>query len=203
MTNAHKHENTGWQVGQSIALELDVALYAASEYFLGANLSEEVMSFFKSISVDWQDEYRNLVGETRNFLSVLVPAANLAGLLFNSDYSQVTLAIREMSIETALEKVKRESAQMGLAVDKSLPLSEQFIDLELRNRITLYQKLGFEMTQESPQISFFRRSYQRLVRILRGGDLHARYWHLLDRFYYEYYRPWRMAHAGILEKMEQ
>ena len=203
MTKAQHHERGGWQVGQSIALELDVALYAAGEYFIGANLSDEVMAFFQSIGSDWQEEYRALVGESRNFLAVLEPAAQLAGLLFESDYSRVTLAIREMSIETALDQVKRASAQMGLAADASLPLFEQFIDLELRVRIAIFQNLGFDVSQNTPQISVMRRSYERVARILRGGDLHARYWHLLDRFYYEYYLPWRTAHAGVLKEMEQ
>ncbi len=196
-------ENGGWRIGQSIALELDVALMTASEFFIGANLSDEVLAFFQSVSSDWQKEYQELVGESRNFLAVLETAAYLAGSLFESDYSRATLAIREMSVEEALEQVKRESAKLGVQVDTGLPLAERFVDLELRHKIATFQKFGFVLPQDTSQARILRRSYERVTRILRGGDLNARYWHLLDRFYYEFYRPWRTAHAGVLEQMEQ
>jgi DNA-binding transcriptional ArsR family regulator len=196
-------ENGGWAIGQSIALELDLALMAASEYFIGANLSEEVMAFFQSVSPSWQEEYRALVGESRNLLTVLESAAHLAGTLFESDYSRATLPIRELSLEDALKQAKRDSAKLGIEANASLPLAEQFVDLELRYKIATYQKLGFVTTQENPQMNVLRRTYERVARILRGGDLHTRYWHLLDRFYYEYYNPWRTAHSQVLDETEQ
>ncbi len=37
-------------------------------------------------------------------------------------------------------------------------------------------------------------------RVLLGGDLYARFWHLLDRFYYEFYGPWRESHRALMDE---
>lgn len=203
MNEMNHQANGGWRIGQSIGLELDVALMSASKYFIGANLSQDVMDFFQSVSAEWQEEYKALVGEPRNFQAVLEPAARLAGCLFDSDYSRVTLAIREMTVEKALKALENENAGLGLEAEPSLPPSERFIDLALRNKAATFQKFGFTLAPDSPQIQVLRRDYERVSRILRGGDLNARYWHLIDRFYYEYYSPWRAAHESALQDLEQ
>jgi len=48
-----------------------------------------------------------------------------------------------------------------------------------------------------------RRDLARTVQILRGGDLHTRFWHWLDRFYYGFYQPWREAQTGAMEALER
>ena len=42
-----------------------------------------------------------------------------------------------------------------------------------------------------------------MLRILHDGDLHARFWHWLDRFYYEYYRPWREMQRARLDAIRK
>lgn len=39
--------------------------------------------------------------------------------------------------------------------------------------------------------------------MLVGGDLHARFWHWLDRFFYEWYQPWRRTREGLMVEAEQ
>jgi len=203
MKDMNNQVKGGWRIGQSIGLELDVALMSASKYFIGANLSEDMREFFQSVSSDWQEEYKALVGEPKNFMAIIEPAARLAGCLFESDYSRVTLAIREMTVEKALAEFESESAGLGLEAEASLPPSERFIDLALRNKSATFHKFGFPLAPDSSQIQGMRRDYEQVSRILQGGDLNARYWHLIDRFYYEFYSPWRAAHGEMLEELEQ
>jgi hypothetical protein len=163
-------ENGGWRIGQSIVMELDVALMAAGEDIIGANLSAEVMAFFQSVSTDWQDEYRALVGDSRNFLPVLETAANLAGTDFESDYSHATLATREMVFDKALARVKRESAKLGIKLESGLPLQEQFVDLALKLKIATFLKFGLVLTPDPQKTSVLRRTYQHI-----GADGKARH----------------------------
>jgi ArsR family transcriptional regulator len=43
----------------------------------------------------------------------------------------------------------------------------------------------------------------RVTQILRDGAQHTQFWHWLDRFYYEFYRPWREAKAKSMELAEK
>jgi DNA-binding transcriptional ArsR family regulator len=40
------------------------------------------------------------------------------------------------------------------------------------------------------------------LRIIKDGDLHTRFWQLLDRFYYEFYRPWRETRLPAMTDRE-
>ena len=65
-----------------------------------------------------------------------------------------------------------------------------------------FQKLGFKFSEGDHRFNRIRNEINQVFRILPEGDLHIRFWMLLDRFYYEYYQPWRMANASSFDLME-
>ena len=40
------------------------------------------------------------------------------------------------------------------------------------------------------------------LQVIQGGKYHDRFWHWLDRFYYETYRPWRNTRQPIIDRLE-
>jgi DNA-binding transcriptional ArsR family regulator len=196
-------ENAGWAIGQSIALELDMALTAVSGYFSLGELPEDFAALVRAIPPDWRGEWPSLLGETKGLVSILEPPANLAGVLLDTDYRRATLAVRELTMESALAQLADQARPLGLIPKVDLPPAEALVDLGLDLMIALYTDLGFEMTVGDQRARRLRQDMIRVVRILRDGDLHTRFWHWLDRFYYEFYRPWRQTRVETLDMLEK
>jgi DNA-binding transcriptional ArsR family regulator len=196
-------QNAGWAIGQSIALELDMALTAVSGYFSLGELPEDFAALVRAIPPDWRGEWPSLLGETKGLVSILEPPANLAGVLLDTDYRRATLAVRELTMESALAQLADQARPLGLIPKVDLPPAEALVDLGLDLMIALYTDLGFDMTVGDQRARRLRQDMTRVVRILRDGDLHARFWHWLDRFYYEFYRPWRQTRVETLDMLEK
>ena len=191
--------SAGWRIGESICLELDFALSAITGHFEDAILPEDLFAFLQSLPPDWKTELRALIGGSRRFYSILESGAFLAGVLTGNDYSQATLAIRELSLGTALERLAGQAASLGIEPQVDLSPVPQLVDLYVRMRAAVYQGLGFNLSMDDVQVLEMRRDIEIAVHILYGEDLHTRFWHWLDRFYYEAYRPWRQAHRDTVE----
>ena len=101
MNDEIREERGGWWIGESIALEMDVALTAAAGYFATGGLSEDVVAMLQAIPDDWREQWPELMGDLRGIRSVLEYASYLAGCTMDNDYSRVTLAIRELTAEQA------------------------------------------------------------------------------------------------------
>jgi len=127
----------------------------------------------------------------------------LAGTLLDDDYARVTLAVREMTAETALARVLDHAGAYGLAADQELPLPERLVELWSDLIVAVYRKVGYKLTPDHALVHRIRREVARAVRILRDGNLHTRFWHWLDRFYYQVYRPWRQERLGFLHGQTQ
>jgi DNA-binding transcriptional ArsR family regulator len=194
------HNNTGWTIGESICMELDVALTGISGRFDRALLPEDMLAFFQSVPTDWANEIRSLLGSSTEYYSILETAAVLAGVLPEADYGLATLAIRELAPEAALKRMEKLGATMGIDAQAELPLVSRLVDLYVRIQGSVYQSVGFDFSMESPHATEIRHDIEVVAQILYGGSLHTRFWHWLDRFYYELYRPWRQARQESVEK---
>jgi DNA-binding transcriptional ArsR family regulator len=199
MQNQDIPSSAGWRIGESICMELDLALSAITGQFEDAVLPEDLFTFLQSLPPDWKTELRALIGDSRGFYSILESGAVLADVLTESDYSQATLAIRELSVGAALERLTGQAASLGIEPQVGLSPASQLIDLYVRLRAAAYQALGFNLSMTGLQVLEMRRDIEITVHILDGEDLHARFWHWLDRFYYEAYRPWRQARNDVVE----
>lgn len=195
-------ETAGWSVGQSIALDLDVALTAVRRYLAGRGMPEEIARLVAAMPADWQEQGRELLGAAPHPVVTVAAAASLAGVLEEPDYSRATLAIRECTLSAALDRAAELARPLGLAPAGHLPPDGQLLDLLARMEIAAYQKAGFE---PSPAVEHSRimQAAGPVVRVLAGGDLHTRFWHWLDRFYYEFFRPWRTARAAEMDALTQ
>jgi DNA-binding transcriptional ArsR family regulator len=140
-----------------------------------------------------------MLGAPRRNIAILEEAAALAGTLAVGDYGEATLAIRELTSEAALDRLAARAAP-GLAPDPALPMPQRLADLAARYKLAAYVGLGFELPAERSQ--WLVADVNRAVRILRDGDLHARFWQWLDRFYYECYRPWRQTRTALVRSLE-
>jgi DNA-binding transcriptional ArsR family regulator len=203
MNDEIREERAGWWIGESIALEMDVALTAAAGYFATGGLSEDVVAMLQAIPDDWREQWPELMGDLRGIRSVLEYAAYLAGCTMDNDYSRVTLAIRELTAEQALNRVLADAQKFGLNTVEGLSPVERLVDVWFRMQVASFQDLGFNLDLQSGLARRMRREIERTVRVLRGGDLQARFWHWLDRFYYEVYRPWRSTQAGAIDTLKK
>jgi DNA-binding transcriptional ArsR family regulator len=204
MGETGRASQAGWTVGQSMAMEIDLALAVVSGGTgFGRDLSQYFASLQLSIPTSWLEEYRLMFGETRGLRSILEPAAILAGALLDGDYSRVTMAIRELTIDDALAHMEERARPYSVAADPNLPPRERLVDLFVRLKLALFQELGFKINPEQARTLHLKEEIESAVRLLKGSDLHSRLWHWLDRFYYEVYHPWRSQHqegVALLEK---
>ncbi len=180
-----------WSVGPSIAMELDLALTAASGYFIPSSLPEEYTSFILNLPADWQAELPVYLDKDPSFSSLLEIAAYLAGALQETDYSNGTLAIRELTLPQAFDRITRFAKPGEDQFNAAQPTPEQFIELTSTVFSDTYILSGFSPSEITARKVEIASQLKKVLRILQGGDLYARFWHWLDRFYYQFYRPWR------------
>jgi DNA-binding transcriptional ArsR family regulator len=205
MTDNEMANNTGWSMGQSIAVELDVALSIVKGYFGVGQLPEEAISLQRALPADWQAEASEMLGESRHLLSILEAAASLAGVIQEGDYGRATLAIRELTVEEALARAEAAAGRYepaGGGAPAELPAVVRLAELWLAVKMALFTDLSLPIRPGDPLAQRRRQDMEHAARILRGGDLHDRFWHWLDRFYYGFYQPWREAQAGTMAALE-
>ena len=192
----------GWTVGQAIAAELDFALTVVNGYFF-EDAVEGVDALIHSLPQDLKTEMTDMLTGFERFITILDSAAEFAGVQFEANYGKATLAIRDLTTKSALDRVIEQAAAYGIAPNNALPLDKCLVDLVLRQTVAVFQEVGLSITQESAQMDYTEYSIRSSIRILRDGDLHTRFWHWLDQFYYQYYQPWRETRQGFMEDMEK
>ncbi len=163
----------------------------------------ELSEMVATASADWLTESAGLLGEVQGFVSILSDLASLAGVLLEHDYSRATLAMRELPTDAALATLAVKSAPFGLAPVEGLPPAAALVDLAARLTTLSLRRAGLEPTAGTAHDRLLRAELGRAVRFLKDGDLSSRFWHWLDRFYYEVYRPWRLTRADALTMMDQ
>lgn len=195
----------GWVVGESITAELDMALTGAGGYLMGGDLPPDIAAFLGSLPDDWLADWPQFLGGKRRLVDVLEQAAFLAGVLTETDYSLATLAIRELDSRTALGTL-RAAFPRGQVVSEpgdAAKAGAELVDHVMGLLADAYADAGFPGFGEQAIGRQARDQLHRVVRILKDGDLHARFWHWLDRFYYQHYLPFRNTRAGRLRDIER
>lgn len=198
----------GWSLGPSIALELDTAMGLLTMELAECHsdpieLPDELRAVLQRVPAEWREEGRELVGQARRWMSLLAPMASLAGVLREGEYSRATLAIRSMTLPEALERAAALGEPLGLEPDGSLPLAERLADLTARLGVATVEELGLDLAHRKAMTATYQREMLHATRVLRDGDLHTRFWHWLDRGYYEIYRPWRDQQAEAMREQEE
>jgi DNA-binding transcriptional ArsR family regulator len=199
-----KNEDTqyGWGITRSIALELDAALAIASGYLVSARVTPELMSLHRSVPEDWRKEWLTIQQPVNWFNAVMEYSALLSGVLEEGDYSRATMMIRETTPDQAINYLKEQAK--NLQTDKQIfsgenfSIPDQFVDF--RNQV--FRSVGFESCGD---VGFQNRTANEIkycLSILNGGSNHNKFWHLLDRFYYEVYSPWREERRDYLDELE-
>lgn len=192
-----------WSVGRSIARELDVALSAFSPGRSMVGVSEELAAFVNAVPADWKAQWTELLGPVRPWVSVLSDLASTAAVLTEEDYAQATLAMRQLTVAMAAQSCEEDVRHLGLSPDPSLPPEERILDLTARMVPVINQRLGLEARSESGLAASAMVEVRQSLRIMRDGDLHARFWLWLDRFYFEFYRPWRQSRLPEMDARER
>lgn len=195
------HSHPGWTVGPSMALELDAAISLINGSIPAEILTKETAHLVEALPADWRDEYLSFFGEVTGFHSIIEPGAILAGVLLEEDYDRVTLPVREISLDEALERAARDCRPLGIEPDLALPPMQRLAELRVRWSMATFRSIGFEFTQSSQMVNHMRVETEQAVRILKGGDLHGRFWHWLDRYYYQIYQPWRAGREAVMKAL--
>lgn len=190
----------GWSLVQSIASELDAVLGVTSGTQEILKIAHPVL---ESIPADWKAQWSELMGRPRSWPAVLGIMALLAGVDFEDDYSRATLAMRELTLPVALERAEAYYQEYGLQPNPALPLDEQLADLMARGSEAVELSFGLKRVRpgESGRVMAYEVSC--VVPVLRDGPLHGRFWHWIDRAYYEWYRAWRESQGALLAAEEQ
>jgi ArsR family transcriptional regulator len=191
----------GWRVGESIALELDVALSFACQVLPPRGKGEAFESLWSLVSAEDRAEYVELQGEARAFRPTLEVLAVLAGVVGEADYAKASLAMRDLDASAALASMGSLAAPTGggglpKVAEALLPAYSRFVE-------KAYVKAGMERESVSGAIEEAQRAMARAIPILRGGPLHGRFWLWLDRFYYGGYASWREARKPALAKARE
>ena len=201
MSEGRERDGAGWVVGQSAAQEVALALAVVGNEGTLSGLSEEMAALLHSVPPDWLAQWPEMLGDARSGGAVLEALAELAGVLLEPDYSRATLGMRELTLDAALRRVTAQAAQRGLAADPALAPAEQLADLATRLIQAVHQEA--DLVPQADLLRRLNRAVAWLPHLLRDGDRHVRFWHWLDRFYYECYRPWRAARTPLVTALEQ
>jgi DNA-binding transcriptional ArsR family regulator len=195
----------GWVVGSSIAAELDLALTATGGYFMGQDLAPDIAAFLSAVPDDWLVDWQRFLGGRRRMVSLLGHAAFLAGVVAERDYSTATLAMREMDSQTALRALDQAFPrwEAGSSGSGDRAPGAELVERMMELLAVSYAEVGFPGFSEQPVGRQERDQLERMVRILRDGDLHARFWHWIDRLFYQHYLSLRSAWAEQMDEVER
>jgi DNA-binding transcriptional ArsR family regulator len=190
-----------WHVKRSIAMELDLALTLVYGYFVEVNSDHIVNTFRTSLPSDWQNEGLNYLGKPERMISLFEFLAFMSGVLFEQDYRKATLGMRVLDFSSALQFIRDQAQERGIAVDTSLSDEIQFDYLFSELFSYNYRSLGFEMDEKRLKAKIVKNELQCLRNILAGMEQHDAFWMWLDRFYYQSYQPWVKSRQSIVDNL--
>jgi len=221
---AEKKINGGWHVGRFIPVEIDVALTLATGYFMVSGMDEEFGELVAPLSGEWKQEATTYLGRQPRMVSIMEHATACIGTTYQDDYARAVVPVRSLDPADALDALRRQfssdSEEMpdGGAGDwgqpdlQSLEISStpgrDRAAISLQNamvarQLAAYRRLGLPVLPDGPQARAVRLEAELLGRILKGGDLHDTFWHWLDRFFYQWYMPWRQTRESQMESARQ
>lgn len=195
MTNS---PTTGWTITQSICLELDQVINQFSNYSVMGETAQDYAGLLEAIRPEWVDELVELTGKSsqgRNFLETL---AVLSNQIHTLDYASATMTMRSMDLDGFRARLLELIRANDLPMDTTNP---DLAVLLARFRQAVFETQNMHLLQD-PLIRT-RAEAQVLETILRGGKSHDRFWHWLDRLYYEAYLPWRKTRQPVIDELTQ
>lgn len=195
--------NAGWKVVQSIAMEMDAALAIAGGSFLSAGLTPDTLYLQQANSETWRSDWNDFFGSMNWYASILETLSVLTGELESNDYSRSTMVIRQTTPEQALVQLRKKAAEMGIQEEAGLPIEKALSQVYIRYRKASYEAIGFTHPIDPLYETRLERELRFCLDALSGGDLHDRFWHWLDQFYYGVYQPWREERKEFLTNLEQ
>ena len=155
----------GWTVGQSITTELDVALAAIGGGFPLPATSSEFQALHDSApedAVDW-----SLFLEDPSSVSVLGFLSGLTETKTEADYGRATLAMRDLTVETALARLTQQAASLDLTPDPDLAAPEALADLSARATLVMQASIGLDVDGGAVRVQRHRQEVLRITRLLR------------------------------------
>ncbi|MEA3510792.1 MAG: metalloregulator ArsR/SmtB family transcription factor [Actinomycetota bacterium] len=126
--------------------------------------------------------------------------ARWAEVLEVEDYDTASAAMREITVDDAIGQVVE---TCGLEPATRLGPAERLSDLEVRLYGHLASQFGFHPPSDTRVLERERGEALAAIRVLRGEPFHSRFWHWMDRFFYEVYRPWRETRLDAIAALEQ
>jgi DNA-binding transcriptional ArsR family regulator len=192
---------SGWQITRSITGELDLVIHFLLKQKLFGNTILEFQDLLESIPPEWEQEIRDLLSDSSQLHSPLEVPAYLTGMAYEEDYSKATLPIRELNLTRAIELMLPIAQGLGLPTCDTLDPEKRFVELAFTIFMEPYHRLHFPLQDEFLRAA--RTEISGMVSLLNGQPSHDRYWHWMDRFYYEAYRPWRESRKPLMETLEQ
>src|SRR5690349_5015988 len=117
----------GWAVGPSAAMELTFALAIAGRSGALSHLPADLRALADAAPAGWLAQWPEALPP--GALAVVEEAAAIAGVLTEGDYSRATLAIRDLTAATALDRLAAETAPLGLAPAADLAPPTRLPDL--------------------------------------------------------------------------
>jgi DNA-binding transcriptional ArsR family regulator len=142
------------------------------------------------------DSFSSAAPSDRGLQSIVEIIARWAGVVNVEDYDTASAAMREITPADAIAQVASSS---GLKPNTDFDGTERLIDLERRLAAELPKEFGVFGPSDTTVAE--REDHARIVAVsaLRGEPLHGRFWHWMDRFYYEVYGPWRATRSTMMD----
>ena len=193
----------GWKITQSIAMEMDAALAIACGHLAAARMSPEFEAIHHSVPEDWKLEWEDIQSSVNWFNAVLEYAAVMSGVLEEADYTRAAMVLRQTTVENVMQNLKQLTSGLDLNLIDGLTVEESVIQLFLEYRNSAFQSIGFSVRTDH---GYEKRTLDELrfcLSIFQGGAMHDRFWHWLDRFYFEVYHPWRLERQFFLDGMTE
>jgi ArsR family transcriptional regulator len=191
-----------WSVCRSIILELNMSLNFLSDKSVLPALAKDEIELARAIPDEWSSSWHELWGRKATDEDFLEIAAFLANALFGDDYDQMTLKIRELTLDEVYLNLSHQVNATASIPISGKPLLDEISTLFENLVRQNYSRIGLPLSAESEYMQRMMKSLSSALRIIAGGDLHTRFWQLLDRFYYQYYQPWRKTRLSSMELKE-
>ena len=195
----------GWRVGRFVPIELDVALSLANGYLSSVGMAKEFEDLLAPLSDDWRAEATEFLGPEPRLISLLELATQCTGTTFDDDYARALLPLRSLDPAGALEQLLSRTAEPSVPerVRNNASDLSWLSDILVDQQIAGYSRAGLKVADGPEMVESLRREVLLIGRILTGGDLHDRFWHWLDRFFYEWYQPWRRGREALMAEVER
>jgi DNA-binding transcriptional ArsR family regulator len=166
-------------------------------------LPSSLVDLVAAVPPVWTAEFDSLceaASANPSEVSIFEYLARWAGVLEVEDYDTAAVAMREIGPADVIPELV---AVSGLEPAADLDPTEVVVDLEARLAAELWPRYGFHWPSDAVVVEREREMSRMAALCLRGGPLHGRFWHWMDRFYYEVYRPWRTTRVDKIASFEQ